>query len=181
MQTESREKGRSVCVLGACIAVCRIVYPVMEECTAISDFYEEMSENLLSFFLSEAEARKEEFSHLSRNARKLFPPLRLSHCFAVTFCGDGIISITREYAVSEGKSLLLYRKFGEVWDTELQILVSPQKLFRGKHLRLAKKNEFYLCEDYAVIAENLFPEIAQSHGRRLRLSDHVRETRVEKG
>ena len=179
MQIRTEEKKYAVCVLGTACAACRVLYPVFEGKEKINAFYAEMSENLLAFFREEAQKKAEAFKALPRREKRGFAPLRMNMFFTVTYADEKIISLSREYALFEGARLICYRKSGEIWCAEREILLPAKQFFPHKMWKSAEKNEFYF-DGEAVLVENLFPR-AESCGRRTRLCDYVRETRFGKG
>ena len=179
MQIKTEEKKYALSVLGASCAACRILYPSILEKKKISDFYEALSENLMDFFKSEAEVHKEKYEKLPRKRGRVMEQLRMNLFFTVTFNDEKILSITREYVICLGKKLLNYRKDCEVWNLKEEILIHPKELFPRKARKTAENNEFFFDGD-AVLVENLFPQTVGTDGRRIRLSDYVRETRFKK-
>jgi hypothetical protein len=95
----------------------------------------------------------------------------------VTHADEEMVSIVREYVLCEGKTPLAYRKSGEIWGLESELLLPARIFFPHKLWKKAEKNEFYF-DGGAVLVENLFPE-SPGDGKRARLSDYVRETRIE--
>jgi hypothetical protein len=176
MQIRTEEKKHALCVLGTECAACRVLYPVLEGKEKISAFYAEMCENLLSFFRGEAQKKAEAFKALPRREKRGFASLRMNMFFTVTYTDEKIISISREYALREGSHLLCYRKSGEIWCAECEILLPAQQFFPHKMWKIAEKNEFYF-DGEAVLVENFFPEAVSGDGKRARLCDYVRETR----
>ena len=178
MQIYTEEKKHTACARGACSASARVLYPRIEGKERISAFYAEMAENLLSFFREKAEERAEALRPLPRSAKRTSPPpLCMNMFFSVTYVDEKIISIVREYLLCEGKTFLAYRKSGEIWCAEKEILLPARKFFPHELWKTAEKNEFYF-DGGAVLVENLFPE-SRGGGRRTRLSDYVKETRIE--
>ena len=176
MNIYTEEKKHVLCTYGLAVASCRVLYPRVEGKEKISAFYGEMAENLLSFFCEKAEAHEKAFSLLGRRDRRNFPPLRMNMFFSVTHADAEIISIVREYVLCEGKTPLVYKKAGEVWGTESELLLPASKFFPRKLRKKAEANEFYWNEG-AVLLENLFPE-SRGDGARTRLCDYIRETRI---
>ena len=179
MKLYTEEKKYTLCEGGLALAACRVLYPRIEGKEKISAFYEEMAEGLLAFFRGRAEARAEAFRNLDRRSRKGFSPLRMNMFFTVTHEDGEIISIVREYVLCEGKAPLAYRKSGEIWGTESELLLPARMFFPRKLQKKAEKNEFYF-DGGAVLVENLFPE-SRGDGRRAKLSDYITETRVPAG
>ena len=177
MQIFTEEKKHALCVLGATCAACRVLYPRIEGKEKFSAFYEEMAESLLCFFREKAELYGKNFEALPRRERRFFSPLRMNMFFSVTYEDENIISIVREYVLCEGKALLAYRKSGEVWGAESELLLPPRSFFPRKVQKSAEKAEFYF-DGEAVLLENLFPEAAGG-GRRTKLSEYIRETRFK--
>ncbi len=180
MQIQTEEKKHTVCVYGVSCAACRVLYPVFEGKEKINAFYAELAENLLEFFSGEAAAKAEEYTALPRRERRNFLPLRMNMFFRVTHVGEKIISLVREYALCEGAQVLCYRKAGEIWCAEREILLPAREFFPKKVHKTAERNEFYF-DGEAVLVENFFPQAVGGDGRRTRLSDYVRETRFERG
>ncbi|MBQ9745463.1 MAG: hypothetical protein IJW21_01405 [Clostridia bacterium] len=178
MQIHTEEKKHALSVLGVCVAACRVLYPAFEGKEKINAFYGEMAENLLAFFRKKAEAHGANFEALPRREKRGFPQLRMNMFFSVTYAESGIISLTREYVLCEGKTLLTYRKSGEIWSAEHELLLPPRAFFPHKLWKTAEKNEFYF-DGEAVLVENRFPE-AVGDGRHTRLSDYIKETRIKK-
>ncbi len=176
MNIYTEEKKHALCTYGLAIASCRVLYPVIEGKEKISAFYAEMAENLLSFFREKAEAHERAFLLLGRRDRRNFPPIRMNMFFSVTHADEEIISIVREYVLCEGKTPLAYRKSGEIWGTESELLLPARMFFPHKMWKNAEKNEFYY-DGGAVMVENLFPE-SRGDGRRAKLSDYITETRA---
>lgn len=179
MQITTQEKKHALCVLGVSCAACRILYPLFEGKEKINAFYAELAANLAEFFGREAEAKGEEYKALTRREKRNFLPLRMNMFFTVTHADEKIISLAREYVLCEGKRVLCYRKSGEIWCAEREILLPAKQFFPHKMWKTAEKNEFYF-DGTAVLVENFFPEAAGGDGRRTRLCDYVRETRFEK-
>lgn len=178
MQIYTEEKKEAFCARGVLHASFRMLYPRAEGKEKISAFYREMAENLSVFFREKAEARAEEAAALPRREKRGLPPLCMNTFFSVAYSDEKIISIVREYVLSEGKTFLAYRKSGEIWCAEKEILLPAKKFFPHKLWKKAESNEFYFDGD-AVIIENLFPE-SRGGGRRVRLSDYIIETRSKK-
>ena len=178
MQIHTEEKKHSLCVQGVTCAACRLLYPAFEGKENINAFYAELAENLLTFFREKAQIYGESFSALPRREKRNFAPLRMNMFFSVTFANEKIISFSRENVLCEGKKLLAYRKSGEIWSTESELLLPAREFFPHKLWKTAERNEFYF-DGEAVIVENLFPERAYGEGRRTRLSDYIKETRVK--
>lgn len=176
MNIYTEEKKHALCTYGFALASFRVLYPVIEGKEKICAFYEEMAENLLSFFREKAEAHEKAFSLLGRRERRNFPPIRMNMFFSVTHADEEIISIVREYVLCEGKAPLAYRKSGEIWGTESELLMPARMFFPHKLCKKAEENEFYF-DGGAVLVENLFPE-SLGGGARTRLCDYIRETRV---
>ena len=176
MNIRTEEKKHTLCACGVAVATCRVLYPQVDGKEKISAFYAEMAENLFAFFREKAEMHEKAFMLLGRRERRGFPSLRMNMLFSVTHADGQIISIVREYVLCEGKSVLVYRKSGEIWGTESELLLPASHFFPRKLRKKAEKNEFYWSGG-AVLVENLFPESRES-GRRARLSDYVTETRV---
>jgi hypothetical protein len=172
----TEEKKHALCAYGLALASCRVLYPRIEGKEKISAFYEEMAENLLSFFKEKAEAHEKSFALLDRRDRRFFPNLRMNMFFSVTHADGEIISIVREYVLCEGKTPLAYRKSGEIWGTESELLLPARMFFPRKLRKKAEANEFYF-DGGAVLVENLFPESTRE-GKKARLSDYIRETKV---
>ncbi len=181
MQIQTEEKKHSVCAGGASCAACRVLYPVFEGKEKINAFYAELAGNLLEFFKNAAAAKSAEYAALPRREKRRFQPLRMNMFFCVTHADGEIISLSREYVLCEGGRTLCYRKSGEIWCAQREILLPAHKFFPKKASKTAEKNEFYLCGGNAVLVENFFPEAVGGDGRRVRLADYVRETRFEKG
>ena len=177
MKIYTEEKKHALCACGVSLASCRVLYPRAEGKEKISAFYEEMSENLVAFFREKAEAQKETFSALDRRERRNFAPLRMNAFFSVTYEDGDILSIVREYVLCAGKTPLAYRRSGEIWGEESELLLPARLFFPHKLWKKAEKNEFYY-DGGAVIVENLFPE-SRDGGKRARLSDYIIETRAE--
>ena len=176
MNIYTEEKKHALCAYGLAVASFRVLYPVIEGKEKISAFYAEIAENLLSFFREKAEAHEKAFSLLGRRERRNFSPLRMNMFFSVTHADEKIISIVREYVLCEGKTPLAYRKSGEIWGTESELLLPARMFFPHKLCKKAEANEFYY-EGGAILVENLFPESA-GEGARIRLCDYIRETRA---
>ena len=179
MQITTEEKKHALCVLGVSCAACRVLYPVFEGKEKINSFYAELAENLLDFFRAKAEKKAEEYKSLPRREKRNFAPLRMNMFFNVTHADEEIISLTREYVLCEGKRVLCYRKSGEIWCAEREILLPAKRFFPHKMWKTAEKNEFYF-DSGAVLIENLFPTAVGGDGKRTRLCDYVHETRFEK-
>ena len=179
MQIHSKEKKHAICVHSADCAVCRIIYPCLEEKEKINAFYEKLCENLLEFFKAEANAQKEEYGLLPRRTRRSFPTFCMNMFFTVSYADNTMASIVREYVLRKGSSLLCYRRSCEIWDIENELLIPAKFFFKGKNARLAEKNEFYF-DGSPILVENFFPTAISSNGRRIKLSDYVRETRFQK-
>jgi len=177
MQIYTEEKKHAVCVQGATCAACRLLYPRIPEKEKLNAFYAEMAKNLLCFFREKAEFCKKSFEALPRREKRFFSPLRMNMFFTVTYMDEEIISIVREYVLCEGKTLLAYRKSGEIWGTESELLLPARMFFPHKLWKTAEKQEFYF-DGKAVLLENLFPEALASAGRRIKLSDYIKETRL---
>jgi hypothetical protein len=175
----TEEKKHALCAYGLALASCRVLYPRIEGKEKISAFYEEMAENLLLFFKEKAEAHEKSFALLDRRDRRFFPNLRMNMFFSVTHADGEIISIVREYMLCEGKTPLAYRKSGEVWDIESELLLPPRAFFPHKLWKSAEKEEFYF-DGEAVLIENRFPEAVSGDGRRTKLSNYIIETRVNR-
>lgn len=178
MQIFTEEKNHALCVQGVSAAACRVLYPRVEGKERISAFYEKTAENLILFFREKAAFYAADFAALERRERRNFAPLRMNMFFSVTFANEKIISFSRENVLCEGKKLLAYRKSGEIWSTESELLLPAREFFPHKLWKTAERNEFYF-DGEAVIVENLFPERAYGEGRRTRLSDYIKETRVK--
>jgi hypothetical protein len=176
VKTHTEEKKYSVCECGFELAACRLLYPRLEGKEKISAFYEEMAESLLLFFREASEARCEEFKKLGRRERKSFPMLRMNMFFSITHEDEEMISIVREYVLCEGKAPIAYRRSGEIWGAESELLLPARRFFPHKLWKKAEKNEFYY-DGGAVLVENLFPESTRE-GKKARLSDYIRETKV---
>lgn len=176
MNIYTEEKKQALCACGLALASFRVLYPRAEGKEKISAFYAEMAENLLSFFREKAEAHEKAFSLLSRRERRNFQPLKMNMFFSVTHADEEMVSIVREYVLCEGKTPLAYRKSGEIWGLESELLLPARIFFPHKLWKKAEKNEFYF-DGGAVLVENLFPE-SPGDGKRARLSDYVRETRI---
>jgi hypothetical protein len=179
MQIFTEEKKHAVCVQGVACAACRVLYPRMEGKENITAFYEEMAENLLAFFRERAEIYGNAFSALPRRERRNFAPLRMNMFFSVTYMDEKIVSLVREYVLYEGKTLIAYRKSGEVWDIESELLLPARAFFPHKLWKSAEKEEFYF-DGEAVLIENRFPEAVSGDGRRTKLSNYIIETRVNR-
>jgi hypothetical protein len=178
MQIYTEEKKEAFCAHGVLRASFRVLYPRAEGKEKINAFYSEIAENLAVFFREKSRARAEEAASLPRREKMGLPPLCMNMFFSVAYCDEKIISIVREYVLSEGKTFLAYRKSGEIWCAEKEILLPAKKFFPHKLWKKAEKNEFYF-DGEAVIIENLFPE-SRGGGRRVRLSDYIIETRAKK-
>lgn len=179
MKIYTEERKHVLCETGVAVASYRVLYPRIEGKEKISAFYAEMAESLLAFFRGQAEARREAFRLLDRRSRKGFPPLFMNMLFSVTHEDENIISIVREYVLCEGKTPLAYRKSGEIWGAESELLLPARLFFPHSLWKKAEKNEFYY-DGGAVLVENLFPE-SRGDGRRAKLSDYIIETRVKTG
>ena len=177
MKLYTEEKKQTICIGGVAVAACRLLYPRIEGKEKINEFYKQITENLVLFFCEKAEAHRKSFARLERRERKSFPQLRMNTFFALTHADEKIISLTREYVLCEGKTLLAYRKSGEIWGAESELLLPAQMFFPRKLRKKAEANEFYF-DGGAVLVENLFPE-SRGDGRRIRLADYIIETRVE--
>lgn len=179
MQIHAKEKKHALCVHGADFAVLRIIYPCFSENEKINAFYEKLCENLLEFFRSDANALKEEYELLPRRPRRYTPALCMNMFYTISYADDTIVSIVREYVLKNESKLLCYRRSCEIWDLKEEVLLPAKKFFKGRAARLAEKNEFYF-DGSPVLVENFFPTAISSNGRRLKLSDYVRETRFQK-
>ena len=179
MNIRTEEKKHTLCACGVAVATCRVLYPQVDGKEKISAFYAEMAENLFAFFREKAEMHEKAFMLLGRRERRGFPSLRMNMLFSVTHADGQIISIVREYVLCEGKRVLCYRKSGEIWCAEREILLPAKQFFPHKMWKTAEKNEFYF-DSGAVLIENLFPTAVGGDGKRTRLCDYVRETRFEK-
>jgi hypothetical protein len=177
MKIYTEEKNQTVCACGAALASCRLLYPRIDGKEKISAFYAEIAENLAAFFREKAEEREKKLAANRRRTAKNFPPLRMNMFFSVTYADESIISIVREYVLCEGKTTLCYRKSGEVWSAESELLLPARNFFPRKLWKKAEKNEFYF-DGTAVLVENTFPE-SRGDGRRPRLSDYIIETRAK--
>jgi hypothetical protein len=172
----TEEKKHALCAYGLALASCRVLYPRIEGKEKISAFYEEMAENLLLFFKEKAEAHEKSFALLDRRDRRFFPNLRMNMFFSITHEDEEMISIVREYVLCEGKAPIAYRRSGEIWGAESELLLPARRFFPHKLWKKAEKNEFYY-DGGAVLVENLFPESTRE-GKKARLSDYIRETKV---
>ncbi|MBQ8448489.1 MAG: hypothetical protein IJX27_06120 [Clostridia bacterium] len=178
MQIYTEEKKGAVCVQGVSCAACRLLYPRIEGKEQISAFYEQTAENLLAFFREKAEAYSKSFKELDRREKRSFAPLRMNMLFNISYADENVISIVREYVLCEGKAILTYRKFGEIWSVESELLLPAKHFFPHKLWKTAEKEEFYF-DGEAVLLENTFPHAAAREGRRIRLSDYIKETRFK--
>ncbi len=179
MNIVMEEKKYSVSSYASVVARAYFLYPRIDSAQRISDFYAEMAGELHSFFEKAAGAFCSEYEKLPRRERKGFEPFCVRLFSSVSFAGEGLLSITQEYVVSEGTRILLYKKLCQVWDAERELLLPPNRFFSRRDAKKAAKNEFYIDEEYAVIVENLFPNTDAADGRRIRLCDYIRETKRE--
>ena len=177
MRIFTQEKKHSEAYFGTEIARAQLLYPDLEGCLRISEFYKDMAERLEEFFLKAAGACRDEYEKMTRLERRDFSPFCMRLFFTVVHAGEREVSIVMEYAASRGKELLLYRKMCFVWDTERELLLPPESFFGRRHRRIARKNEFFADSQNAYIVENLFPHSTSEEGARVRLCDYIRETK----
>jgi hypothetical protein len=174
----TEEKKRTMCALGTAYAAYRIRYPAFEGKEKLNAFYASLAENLIEFFVREAENVRNEHASLPRREKMNFSPLLADFFFAVAYDEGDTLSIICELIVRRGKNIIQYYRSAQAWDTCAEILIHPKKLFLGKAARLASANEFYF-DGEAVVIENLFPRAEGATPRRKTLADYVRITRFE--
>ena len=74
MRIFTLEKKHSEAYFGTEIARAQLLYPNLEDCLRISDFYKDMAERLEAFFLKAAEACRDEYEKMTRLERRDFAP-----------------------------------------------------------------------------------------------------------
>ena len=179
MNMTIEEKKYSVSSRGNIVARAYFLCPRFAGTEKITAFYETLAENLRSFFEETAEKYRAEYEGMDRAARRAFEPICVRLFSSVEYADEALVSVTQEYVVSAGKTVMFYRKFCQVWQRESEILLPAKRLFPRCAVRKAERNEFYFDGERAVIVENLFPETSGETGRRARLCNYVRETAYE--
>lgn len=179
MNMTVEEKKYTVSSRGNAVARAYFLYPRFEGMEKINEFYARIAENLRAFFEETAEKYREQYESMDRTERRAFEPLCVRLFSSAEYADEKIFSVSMEYVMYEGKNVLFYRKFCQVWQREGELLLPAKKLFSRRARKKAEKNEFYFDGERAVIVENLFPEISAEAGRRPRLCDYVRESAYE--
>lgn len=168
---------------GTLISSARILFPVFDGTEKINSFYKELAERIYGFSEVLSDSYEEKFENTERRLRRDFAPLSVKLFSSVVFSDGKTACVEEEYVISEGKSILFYRKFCQVWDAEKEILVPPRRFLSFINSRRLGKNEFSFDGENIIKIENLFPNMAEegADGRRdiARLSDYVRISRYK--